>query len=108
IAHLPGKRALWMILRLPAPLRDAIVAVDFREGGARPTRPRRALQEELTIAKSSHPIARGPAMWLAGLRLLTSVSLLVVCETAAPAAATPGLRRPGYALSQLSPPIPAT
>ena len=47
-------------------------------------------------------------MWLDGIRLLTGLCVLAVCGAAAPAEATPGLGRSGYALGKVSAAVPAT
>ena len=54
------------------------------------------------------PTASVPAMCEVGIRLVTGICLLAVCGAATPAAAAPGLGRPGYALSKVSAAVPAT
>jgi hypothetical protein len=47
-------------------------------------------------------------MRLVGSRLLTGIYLVAVCGAASPAAAAPGLGRPGYTLSKVSAAVAAT
>ena len=47
-------------------------------------------------------------MRLVGSRLLAGIFLVAVCGAASPAAAAPGLGRPGYTLSKVSAAVPAT